>query len=328
MPEHADRDAFLAQVAARLDLPNALARDILDELSGHLDDAAAGLQDAGYDAHDAERRAIRELGDPRKLGAELSRARHTRRQLLAAVGGGVRAAISEGIRTYLAFAIFVALPASLAMSIASAVLHGVGQSTSGYLGAPLGSFVTAATVAAGFAYLGWVVPARVARLAVRSVSGVRPVVAVAGLIAGSGIVWLLVPIAMDPVLAIGLPLGPVAFAITALRAPERPTFHMGIVPGLAMTVVLVVPLTLVALATTTPSTDGGWMADTSVIGEEPSAVGLEGGDIQVGWISFAGDPSGVTVQGAALAELSRWCRSRSGGRASWRGSCGSGPRRC
>src|SRR5512146_676906 len=67
VPETGERDRFLSEVAARLDLPEPIARDALEELAGHLDDAAAALRAAGYAPDDANRRAVRELGDPRQL---------------------------------------------------------------------------------------------------------------------------------------------------------------------------------------------------------------------------------------------------------------------
>src|SRR5207245_5616268 len=142
-----------------------------------------------------------------------------------------RAAIVEGIRTWIFLALAFGLAAALALPASSVLLYLLGRSTSSYFGGPLGSLVTVSAVACGFAYLGWILPARVSGPAVRSVRGVRRPVAVLGLMVGSAIVWFLVPVAMDPVLAVGVPLGPVAFALAALRAPERPTFRVGFVPA-------------------------------------------------------------------------------------------------
>lgn len=277
-----DRDAFLGAVRSRLDLPDAMAREVLEELAGHLDDAGSDLRAAGLSSEDAEQRALGRLGDPEALGADLARARRGRRRALAAVGGGVRAVIVEGIRAWIFLALGFGLATILAMPAASLVLHALGRSTSSYFGGPLGSLVTVAAVAGGFAYLGWIVPARVARPAVRSVRGVRLPVALFGLTVGSAILWLLVSVAMDPVLAVGLPFGPVAFALAALRAPERPTFRVGFVPALIGAAVLFLPMTLLALATTTESNLGGWMADTGAIGAVPSATDVES-TVRVEW---------------------------------------------
>ena len=56
MPDTRDRDAFLGAVRSRLDLPDAIAHDVLEELVGHLEDAATELRAAGLSAADAERR--------------------------------------------------------------------------------------------------------------------------------------------------------------------------------------------------------------------------------------------------------------------------------
>jgi hypothetical protein len=275
VPEARDREAFLAQVAADLDLPEPLARDVLEELAGHLDEAAADLQAQGIEAADADRRAFRSLGDPRVLGRGLASAHHGRRQLLAAAGGGVRAILVEGIRTYLFLGLTFALAAAFAIPIASSILHLAGTSTSSYYGGPLGSCVTVFAVLGGSAYLGWVLPARIAAPAVRSVHGVRGAVAAIGFGIGSVVVWLLLPLTLDPVLAAGLPLAPVAFAVAALRAPEPPTFRVGYIPAVLFGAALILPMTLVALATTTPSGQGGWEADSSAVGEAPSTDSLE-----------------------------------------------------
>ncbi len=304
MPEARDRDRFLSEVGARLDLPVPIASDVLEELAGHLDDAAAALRASGYEAGDADRRAIRQLGDPRHLAGALSSAHRRRRRLLAAVGGGVRVVLVEGIRTYLFAVLVLALASILAMPIASAVLHAMGRSTSSYFGGPVGSLVTVAGVVLGMAYLGWIVPARIAAPAVRSVRGVRRAVAALGVVIGSAALWLLVPLAMDPVLAIGLPLAPVAFAVAAFRAPERPTVWVGFMPAAVLAVVLVIPMTLVALATTTDSEHGGWMADTSPIGATPAATDVANSSVQASWW-WAGDgQKGVSVElGPAEAVL-------------------------
>lgn len=284
MPDPGERDAFLASVRSRLDLPDAVARDVLEELAGHLEDAAAELRAAGLSADDAERRAIGRLGDARALGTALARARRGRRQLLAAVGGGIRAVLAEGIRTWVFFALAFSLTAILALPAASIIRLLLGlRSTSSMLGGMPGSLATVGAVVGGFAYLGWILPARVAGPAVRSVRGVRRAVALLGLVVGSGVLWFLVIVAMDPVLAIGLPLGPVAFALAALRAPERPTFRVGFVQAVVGAAVLFVPMTLLALATATDARPDNWMADTSPIGDAPAATDVENTALGISW---------------------------------------------
>jgi hypothetical protein len=188
------------------------------------------------------------------------------------------------------------------MPIAASILHLLGGSTSSFYGGPIGSGVTVLATAGGFAYLGWVLPSRIARPAVRSVRGVRPAVAALGFAMGSGYVWLLLPLTLDPVLAVGLPLGPVAFAVAAMRAPERPTFRAGLVPGLALSAILVVPMTLVALATVTPSGIGGWEADASSIGGALAADDVANTALLVDWQPSADGDGLVTVDTSAAAD--------------------------
>ena len=74
-----------------------------------------------------------------------------------------------------------------------------------------------------------------------------------------------------------------AFALAALRAPERPTVRVGLLPAAVLAVILVIPMTLVALATTTSSMHGGWMADTSPIGSAPEAADVANTDVVATW---------------------------------------------
>jgi hypothetical protein len=306
VPDLDERETFLASVGSQLDLPDPIARDVLEELSSHLEDAAAALRAAGLSPRDAERRAIGRLGDARALATGLARARRGRRQLLAAVGGGIRALVAEGLRTWLFLGLTFSLASVLAVTTAWILLQPAGRTTSNFFGGPIGSLLTVAAVVAGFAYLGWILPARMAGPAVRSVRGVRQAVALIGLAVGSGVLWLMVPIAMDPVLAVGLPLGPVAFALAGLRAPDRPTFRVGFVPAVVGAALLFVPLMLLALATSTdPRDPQGWTVDTSPIGSQPAAADVESASVLVSWSGPYGVPYGgqaeVTVDAGDAA---------------------------
>ena len=294
MPEPTDRDAWLARVAASLDLPDSMAADVLEELAGHLDDASAAWRDAGIDPVYSDRLALRELGDPGALGRDLGRARRRGRFLLAAVGGAVRGTVVFGIWAWLVLWIVMAIVGIAGMMIASAILHALGSSTSSYFGGAIGSLATVAITVAWFAWLGRILPARVAASARRSVRGVRVALGVAGLLVGSLLLWSLVGVDMDPVLAVGLPMGPVAFLVASVRAPDDPSLRLGARPvvTLALGALAVVIAVVGALATTTPSQDGGWEADLSAFGAAPSAYPILA-DYSIGWgpgyLTNAGD---------------------------------------
>ena len=115
---------------------------LVEELAGHIDDAAAGYRETGYAPEDAERRAVRDLGDPRDLGGSLGRARRRGRFVLAAVGGGVRSVLLDGLRVWIVLWLVAVLFAMIALAIASTVLHLLGTSSSSYFGGPLGSAAT------------------------------------------------------------------------------------------------------------------------------------------------------------------------------------------
>jgi hypothetical protein len=277
-PRASSREAFLASVAAHLDLPGDVVPGVLDELADHLADATEELVGQGVAPEDAERRAIRRLGDPRALGGELSRVRHTRRQVWAAAGGGFRGLVVEGVRVWLSMGVLLGVASILGLPLALALITAQGRTQVSMLVGPAGSLVTVFACLGGFAYLGWVLPARVAASGRRSVPGVRRAVALAGVVGGSVLMWLLPQVDMDPVLAVGLPLAPAAFAAAALRAPARPTVRAGLSPAFVGGVALCLPMTALAVVTASASGQGNWMADTSSIGTQNEAV-----DARVDW---------------------------------------------
>ncbi len=297
MPEQAPhpmgRDAFLASVSGHLDLPEDQARGILEELADHLRDAADELQQQGVSPVDAERRAVARLGDARSLGSELSRARHTRRQVLAAIGGGAWGLFVEGIRSWVAVALLMVIASVIAIPIAATVIHAQGRSASSYLAGPVGSLLTVVLVLGVVAYLGWVLPARIARAGQRSVHGVRRAVALAGVLAGSVILWAGPQIDLDPVLAVGLPLAPVAFALAAGRAPERPRFRAGFVPAVAGALVICLPLAALAVVSATDSGNPDFEADTARFGQ-PLDPGEGGAQLDT-W-TWSEGPTQATIE--------------------------------
>ncbi len=273
--DRAERAAYLDRVAVELDLPPAMAHDVIEELAGHIDDEAEALRAGGLAAEDADRRAVGRLGDPAVLAHELGRARRGGRAQLALAGSGLWGALVEGTRASLLVAFAMLLAALVAIELAALILHAIGASTSSFFGGPLGSAATSLAVIGIFAYVGHVLPARVAPRTVRSVGGVRRMIAVGGLVLGSLAVWLVPDIQLDLVLAIGLPLAPLAFAITAWNAPDRPGFRLGLVSAVLLAGILVVPMTALALLTTTPSREASWMMETSAIGAAPEDVGIQ-----------------------------------------------------
>ncbi len=279
VPAAQERDAWLSRVATSLDLPEPMTAEVLEELAGHLDDAAGAYRDAGLDTVDADRRAIRSMGDPAVLGRDLGNARRRGRYLLAAVGGAVRATITFGVWAWLALWIGAAAVGLIGMLIASSLLHAVGSSTSSYFGGPVGNLATVVIATGWFAWLGRVLPARVAKSARRSVLGVRVAVGVVGMVAGSLVLWQSVSMPMDGVLAVGLPLGPVAFLVAALRAPADPSLRLLSRPlvFLGAVAAAVTATVVLALATVTPSELHGWEANTAGIGKTPEDVAVFAG---------------------------------------------------
>lgn len=92
--------AYLDALESSLDLPQPFRSEAREEIAGHLADAAATLEAGGLSPADAVREALRRMGAPSELGREITRARQTRRALLAAVGPGIWAAGGGAIRGF------------------------------------------------------------------------------------------------------------------------------------------------------------------------------------------------------------------------------------
>ena len=128
----ADRGAYLDRVAARLGLPDDRARDVLDELEGHLSESVDGFVDQGLTPEQAERQSIARLGDPVALADGLRHAQQTRRRLLAAAGAGVVAAVGSVVWGYL-IALGVSIVAGvLSLAIISATVSWLQLSINGW----------------------------------------------------------------------------------------------------------------------------------------------------------------------------------------------------
>lgn len=275
MPESQDREAFLARVAAGLDLAGQDAQDVLDELSGHLDDTTDALRAQGLSDEDAQRRAISRLGDPALLGRELSRTTWSRRRLLAAAGGGIRGALIEGARVWvvLGLAVFAAsIPVGLVLM---QLLPMLGRVWPAQADGPALSALVVAGVFIGFGWVGHVLPVWVARSATVTVRAVRRPVSMIGFVASSLFLWMVPWLDLDPVYALGLPIAPLIFALTAWRAPEVPRFTLVSRATIAMAATAIAGYAVAVLVSAPVlGSEDGWYADLSVLGSTPETVGL------------------------------------------------------
>jgi hypothetical protein len=124
------RDAFLADVAARLPFAEEERREIVAELADHLADATAALAVEGLAEAAAARAALERLGSPEDLADALTRARRTPRRLLAAAGVGTWALATGGLYGLLVgIAVMAVAELALlgAMGLGSALLGQPGQ---------------------------------------------------------------------------------------------------------------------------------------------------------------------------------------------------------
>ena len=121
-----EREEFLSAVASRLPFPDDVRNEVLEELSGHIDDASAALTAEGMPPARAETEAISRLGSPDALAKEIATAHQTPARLLAALGPGVWSASVNGFLGMLAgtaAAALLTIAAALALSLAHRVVN-------------------------------------------------------------------------------------------------------------------------------------------------------------------------------------------------------------
>jgi hypothetical protein len=104
---------------------------------------------------------------------------------------------------------------------------------------------------------------------------------------------------MDPVLAIGLPLGPLAFLVMALGAPDRPPFGYAVRARPLLAGLAVIATIVLTLAATTPGGhDYGWTeANVSPLGVTPDQVpSLAGSTVVANWVNPPGTGPVIAAQ--------------------------------
>jgi hypothetical protein len=260
---------YLDTLVAALDLPGDERLEVRDEISAHVLDLRSELVESGVTDGMACEEALRRLGPPDVLGRELTRARQTRRALLAAVGGATWAATGAAFRGLIlgiATVLVVAVAAMPALVTASQWAGHGGTWTIGDAGWYTALGVAAFWIAAWFA--GRTLISVAARRSHRPAARVRPwAAAIGGVIVGwLALVWFNAPQNLYSVVALALV--PTIFAGAALTGSDRPIERSGRarLAGLALfaTVVIAVPL-LVWMAVTPVQTQ------LSAVGSGPYA---------------------------------------------------------
>jgi hypothetical protein len=250
----ADRiEAWLDQLGGALDLPSGERASIREEIGAHLLEEQASLVAGGLDREAAAAEAIAHQGDALVLGRALTRARQSRRALLAAAGAGTIAAAGAGIRAViLGTATLVAILLAVAL-IASIVTRG-GTAVSlvidpGWYSAIGATTLWLAAWAAGRSFV-----AVAARESHRPAQAVRLWVAIFGglVLAWLTLVWLRVP--QNPASVLVLAAVPAWFAVAALSGSDRPIARTRLTrrAGLLLFVTVAVGTPVLALVGATP----------------------------------------------------------------------------
>lgn len=313
----AERDDFLAAVAARLPLPEAEREEILDELWGHLVDAEQALLAEGLDSQAAQREAVHRLGRPDTLAEGLIAARCTTGRLLVAVGGGLWAAAGRAVVglivgwAAMVGVVLLVLTAGAALSAAGWKLPTIslGQAVDSLLGS------LATCLAACLA--GRAAVRRTAERSLRDSARLAWLWAVVGGLALLGFVLFVLPAQLDwPTVFVRLVI-PLAFALGALTAGRViglriRTRHLFIAVGVSLL------LPLLVLTVGTAGVSGGPVEDErqemhfDLMGPEPP--GAESGALaDGGWsqgngvVSLnAGMPPALREQGWRDLRFEGW----------------------
>lgn len=231
MPE-TSREAYLAELDAMLPFPTARRAEILEEISTHLDDAAADGS--------SEARAQARLGTPLDLARELSRPEQTPMRLLAAAGAGVRAAVGPWLYGYLLAALVVSVGlwtlAALLMLISSLVARDLALS----LGGGWGTAATAIPIAVALCFAARAATTAASIAARRVRSDVEPWVAGVGTTLAASIVLFVWGPPQNAASVVALAIAPFGVVIGAYRPtliPARP--RIAPIAAVAATLVLI-----------------------------------------------------------------------------------------
>lgn len=247
-------DGYLDALAAALDLPGNERLEVRDEIGAHLLDLRSELIEAGLTDEAVSQEALRRLGPPDVLGREMTRARQTRRALLAAVGGATWAATGAAFRGLIlgiAGVTVLAVAGMLVMAVATR-LFGNGTWTIGDAGWFTVLGVAALWVAAWFA--GRTLVSVAARRSHRPAGRLRPWAAAIGgtLVAWLALVWFTAPQNLFSVVALALV--PASFVAATLTGTDQPIERSGRArfASLALLATVVIAIPLLAWMAATP----------------------------------------------------------------------------
>jgi hypothetical protein len=301
-----DHELYLARVAAALRMPDTTTREITEELADHLVDARAAMVEAGLTMDQADREALARLGNPEDLANGVRRAHQTRRRLATAIGPAVGATIRGAVVGYffgIGLLTLAAILAVVVIGLIGSTLHlSFGGYDTGWYGGPVTLFVAA--------YAGHGIPRVFASRSERWVEDVRVPVGVIGALIVGLIALFLVRLPLDAATVSVLLLAPVAFAVGAVTASDRPRRRLPIAAFCGLVVLATVVSVAAGLVT------ARWNGDHAFDGPSAPPIAAQAWDAPV----FAeAQPSGqgVTGFGGVPLELSAaW--ETDAGRSAWR----------
>lgn len=217
-------ETYLDALESHLDLPQPFRSEAREEIAGHLTDATTTLQANGFGPAEAAQEAIRRMGSPAELGREMTRARQTRRALLAAVGPGIWAAGGGAFRGFV-FGIALITTVVLAASLGLRGIQLAGLPAIDMSEVPIGHAQATLAMAIASWFAAWrgsrALVAVVSQRSRRRAEGLRRWIAAAGGLVILAFVAFWFRGAQDQLSVIALLAVPLAFAGGALTADGR-----------------------------------------------------------------------------------------------------------
>ena len=117
-PANAEIARYTSDLGVALDLPRVEADQVRQEIADHLTDSAVSMVHTGMDPAAATATAISQLGDPRELATQISRAEHSKARRDRGVRRGVFELVGEVVLWLLASAAPLAVSSGMAGTVA------------------------------------------------------------------------------------------------------------------------------------------------------------------------------------------------------------------
>jgi hypothetical protein len=212
----ADPRAYLDQVAAHLPFVDEVKREVVTELTDHIEDSIDGELAHGRSLSEATEIVLTRLGSPADLAESLRRAHQTPRRVLAAAGVGVSFAFGHGVSAGIRALMLTTFP----LFLVGIGLTRVRDDSTFLINEVSNTALTWMWLAVSYA-LGRSLPFVVAKASRRSLIDVSRAVGLVGAIVGGWFLWSFYRVDLDWFSVWPLVLAPAVFVAGAWRSTEQ-----------------------------------------------------------------------------------------------------------